>query len=562
MDAIAPAKETQVGYHRRRVEELKTTRNPWEREWISLADYIEPSRLRLQSRAERPASRKKIIDSTGTFAHNTLKNGMHSGLTSPARPWFKLSLQDEDLKKYGPVKLYLAQVEAKMRQIFRQSNIYSCFHIGYGDLGQYGQSCAILVEDEQHVIRMIQLVHGRFWIARDHKGRATTLYRTFRWSVQRIVERFGWKNVGRNIQNLYNSNKYGDLFDVWHAIEPRANRDPRKLDKKNKAWLSNYWLDETAGNVMLEESGFDENPIVAPAWELSEDDHYSLSPAMTAIADIRMLQKEQINKLKGIDKKVDPPMTGPLSMKNNPASLLPGSITYVDDPTGKGYRPAMEVNFDLNELREDIRDVQERVKQTLYADLFFAISQMEGVQPRNNMEIVERKEEKLLQLGPVLENIYNGQLEPVIDRTYNIANRNRLLPPPPPELHGMKLSVEYTSMLAQAQQAVSTGAIERGYAFAGQLSAVDPTVLDNLDNDAAIETYFDMIGAPPAIMRDQDKVQALRDQRNKAQQAAQSAELASKVAPALNQGAQAAQVLADANNNPTGNGLLQQLGIG
>lgn len=562
MDVLGPTYETQIGYHRRRLEELRTMRTPWESEWTALADYIEPTRLRLIARNERPSSRKKIIDTTGTFALITLKNGMHSGLTSPARPWFKLSMQDQDLRKFGPVKSYLADVEEKMRTVFRSSNIYTAFHAGYGDLGQFGQSCSILVEDTDKTIRMIPLVHGRFWLARDHTGRATTLYRTFRWSVQRLVQRFGWKNVGKNIQNLYNSNKYSQLFDVWHAIEPRNDRDPRKIDKRNKPYLSNYWLDETSGNVLLEESGFDENPIIAPSWELSEDDHYSLSPSMIALADIRMLQKEQTSKLEGIDKKVRPPMTGPMSMKNAPRSMLPGSITFVDDPTGRAYRPAMQVDFDLNELREDIGEVQQRIKQTLYADLFFAISQMEGVQPRNNMEIVERKEEKLLQLGPVLENIYNGQLEPVIERTFNILNRNRMLPPPPPELQGVKLSVEYTSMLAQAQQAVSTGAIERGYSFAGQLSAVDPTVLDKLDNDAALETYFDMIGAPPQIMRDEDAVNAKRDERAKAQQQAAQAEMLNKVAPAMSAGVQGAQVLADANNNPTGSGLLQQLGLG
>jgi hypothetical protein len=31
------------------------------------------------------------------------------------------------------------------------------------------------------------------------------------------------------------------------------------------------------------------------------------------------------------------------------------------------------------------------------------ISQMDGVQPRNQLEIMARKEEKLMMLGPVLE---------------------------------------------------------------------------------------------------------------------------------------------------------------
>ncbi|TIN81210.1 portal protein, partial [Mesorhizobium sp.] len=71
--------------------------------------------------------------------------------------------------------------------------------------------------------------------------------------------------------------------------------------------------------------------------------------------------------------------------------------------------------------------------------------------------------------------------EPVIDRTYAIMIRNNMLPPPPPDLHGQPLKIEYISILAQAQKAVATGAVERGFAFAGQLAAVKPDVLDKLD---------------------------------------------------------------------------------
>ncbi|OHV24938.1 phage tail protein [Rhizobium sp. RMa-01] len=561
MDNLRLLNETQITYHRRRLEELKKIRQPWEAEWCTLAEYIEPTRLRLSSTPEGPRSRAKIIDGTGTHAYDTLKSGMHSGLTSPARPWFRLTTFDAGLKKVDAVKVYLAAVQDKMREVFAASNIYRAFHIGYGDLGQFGQSCAILVEDRDTVIRVQQLVHGRFWIARDYKGRATTLYRVFRWSVQRIVERFGYNKVPNRVRQLYDTSKYGECFDIYHAIEPRYDRDPDKIDKRNKPFLSNYWMDEE-NSQLLEESGFDGNPIIAPSWELSDDNHYALSPGQKALGDIKMLQLEQKRKLEALDKQLRPPMTGPTSMKNHPASLLPGSITYVDDPNRMGYRPAMEVRLNLSDLREDIGEVQERVQRFFFADLFFAITNMEGVQPRNQLELTKRDEEKLLQLGPVLENVFGDQLGPTIDRTFDILAARDELPPPPRELRGQELKVEYISTLAQAQQAVSTGTIERGVAFIGQLAGADPEALDKLDRDEAIDLYMDAIGAPPSLIRADDKVKELRASRAQQMQQAQSAEMAATMAPALNQGAQAAELLASANQNPSGSALLQQLGIG
>ena len=554
--------ETQVAYHRRRAEELKSIRNPWETVWSPLAQFIEPSRLRLQLKDEGAYSRKDIIDSTGTFALRTLQSGMHSGITSPARPWFRLTTFDPELKDYAPVKEYLADVERRMREVFQGSNIYNAFHAGYGDLGQFGQAVSILVEDDDDIIRMQQLTHGTFWIARDEKGRATTLYRRFRWNVQRIVARFGYRKVSDRIRTAYDNARYDEKYDIWHAIEPRLSRDPAKLDKANKPFLSNYWEDGGNEHDLLEESGFDDNPIIAPPWELASDDHYALSPGMIALSDIRMLQKEQQRKLEAIDKQVRPPMTGPTSMRNNPASLLPGSVTYVDDPTGKGYRPAMEVNINLQYLSQDIREVQDRVNRAFYADLFLMLSNMDGIQPRNTFEIAERKEEKLLALGPVLENIYNGQLEPVIDRTFAILSRRDALPPPPAELEGQELKVEYISLLAQAQKAVATGGIERGLAFVGQVASVKPEVLDKFDADEAVDRYFDALGVDPSIIVSDENVAKTREARAQQQAQAQQAEMMATMAPAAKAGAEATAIAADAMNNPSGPDLLAQLGIG
>ena len=562
MNANAPKNETQVQYHRRRLQELKSVRSPWETVWQGLADFIEPTRLRLQSVNEGPISRAKIIDSTGTFALGTLASGMHSGITSPARPWFRLTTFDPDLKDYGPVKNWLAQVEQRLREVFQKSNVYPSFHVGYGDLGQFGQSAGILAEDGKNVIRMQQLLHGRFWIARDENGIATTLYREFRWSVQRIVGRFGYDACSKAVKDQWDRGNYDKTFDICHAIEPRLTRDPMKIDKRNKPFLSNYWESNFANeDRLLEESGFDENPIIAPPWLLAGEDHYALSPGQIALGDVKMLQTEQTRKLEGIDKIVRPPMTGPTSMRNNPASLLPGAVTYVDDPTGKGFRPAMEVNLHLSELAADIRETQDRVKTAFFADLFLMISNMEGIQPRNSMEIAERKEEKLLALGPVLENIYNGQLGPVIDRTFNILDRRDELPPAPPELEGVDLQIEYISILAQAQKAVATGSIERTAAFIGNLAAVKPDVLDKFDADEAIDQYADMVGSPPSIIVPDDKVKAAREARMQRQQAMENAEMAAQMAPAAKAGAEAAAVMADARNAPGGQSLLSTLGI-
>lgn len=545
--------------HERRLEALKNQRSEWEPLWRELADYIAPERLRLTRRENTgKLLGEKIIDETGTFAWRTLSAGLMTGLTSPSRPWFRLQSRDAALNEYGPVKVKIGADERRLRQAFSGTNFYNALQFGYGDLALFGQFAALMVEDEERMFRLLSLTTGDYWIAANHLGTVDTLYRRCDMTVEQMVQRFNG-NVSRTVMNLYDRGQYDEWVPVFHAVEPRRDRDITRRDRRNKAFLSNYWEEGQDGEELLEESGFDENPILAPRWDVIGSDHWGRSAAMLALPGVKQLQVEQARKGEAIDKMVRPPMQGPPSMRNNPKSLLPGAITYVDDPTGRGFRPAMEVRLSVGELAADIREVQERVRQCFYADLFLMISNMEGIQPRNQFEIAERREEKLLALGPVIERLQNELLRQSIDRGYAILERRGALEEAPPELQGEELEIDYISTLAQAQKAAATGGIERFWSFVGNLAGMKPEVLDKADADQSIDEYAKMVGVPASIVRSDDAVEDLRAQRQEQEtQAAQMAQMAA-MAPAAKQGADAARVMSAPGAD--GASILEKMGI-
>ncbi len=544
--------QTQKAYHIRRMGELQRLRTPYESHWGEIAEFIDPSCFRRElDQGLGNKKRGKIIDSTGTTAFRTLASGFHSGASSPARPWYRLSTFDTDQKEQAAVKAHIHERQARQMEVLAGSNFYRVMHSAYGTLGKLGQFCCLLLEDEIDVVRLLQLQHGAFWIARDHRGICDTVYRRFSWTVERVVERFGYANCSYSTQTAYDTRNYDQKVTVCHAVEPRTRRNAGKIDKKNKPFLSNYWEDGTGSSdtKMLEESGFDENPIICPAWELEADDTYASTwPGEVALADVKMLQAEQRTKLKAIDEMADPALQGPTALKNNHRSFLPGSITYVDDPTGKGLRPVKEVDLNISYLRDDIEEVRKRIERATFADLFLMLENLEGIQPRNDFEIGERKEEKLLALGPVLENLYSA-LAQVISRTDAIMGRRGLLPESPPELQGQALKIEYISVLAQAQRAVGTGAIERFAGFIGNHAAIKPDLMDKYDADEAADQYAEMLGVPPAIVLSDDKVKEIREARAKEQQRAAQIEQAAAMAPAVKQGADAARLLSEIDTN-------------
>ena len=133
-------------------------------------------------------------------------------------------------------------------------------------------------------------------------------------------------------------------------------------------------------------------------------------------------------------------------------------------------------------------------------------------------------------LGPVLERIDNEGLKPIIERVFAVMARANILPPAPPELAGKELTIEFVSMLAQAQSAAEGAGIERLFQVAGGLVGVDPSVMDNIDIDFALDKYSSLLNNDPRIIRSPEQLQQIRQMRQQQQQQQQQAEMAEKLA--------------------------------
>jgi len=147
--------------------------------------------------------------------------------------------------------------------------------------------------------------------------------------------------------------------------------------------------------------------------------------------------------------------------------------------------------------------------------------------------VAERHEEKLLLLGPVIERLHTELLEPLVLSTFTRMVDAGITPQVPEQLAGHPLEVEFISTLAQAQRAVGVNSIDRLVGHIGVLANAKPEVVDNYDADASVERYADMLGVDPDLIVPGDRVALIRQDRAKAQQAAQAAEIADKAAGAM-----------------------------
>ena len=520
---------------------LKNEREPYVPQWLEISRHITPSRGRFlpgskKNQNEARERWNRIYDNTAVRAANILAAGLMSGMTDPSSQWFALTTGSPNLDESQAVKVWLDQVQRIMEMAFTRTNTYQALHQGWRDVGCYGIMAMVITEDVHDGFHCYPLAAGEYCVGVDYRGVPDTLYRRFSMTAGQLVERYGRSKLSMAVLRDYDNGKVDAEYKLIHAIEPRFERNPRKADNRNMPWRSIVVQidkdDDKSG--ILEESGFLEFPCVIGRWGASASDIYSEeAPGMIALGDTLQLQHQQLQKGNAIDYQINPPLIMPTSARDNEVDFEPGGRSFIDAPSQKDVvQSAWQVPTDLNALRQDIAEVQQRINQAFSVDMFLMLSGQQ-LGKMTATEVAERHEEKLMMLGPVLSRLNNEVLKPLIERTFNILMRQGEFPPPPPELQGSEIQVEYTSMLARSQRAIRANALDQFLSRIGQVAQFKPEVLQKIDAFRMVDEYADYLSVAPSVVVPTEEAQAQLQAQQQAQQQAMQAQQMQQGADAL-----------------------------
>jgi hypothetical protein len=507
----------------------------WKSHWKEIADYLRPRKGRYLSGDDEKTNdgtRKdqKIINGAPVDALRILAAGMQGGLTPPSRPWFSLSLADEELVEFAPVRNWLHDVRTLMLDVFSRSNFYGAIHSLYTELGAFGTGAMLIEEDFSSIIRVRPFTIGEYYLALDSSLRVNKLVRQFSMTADQLVASFGLENVSDSVKSVYNSRDREQRFKVLNLIIPNENQDKRDPGMRAMEYETIYFEQGNSGeDSFLRIGGYESKPFVTPRWDVTGADTYGEGRGMDALGDLKMLQKMELKALKALDKMVDPPMNAPPSMRKTGGTIVAGDVNYVDAQQGpQAFAPTYQIRPDIQNIEYKIARVESRIKEYFFNNLFLSV--LSADKRMTATEIAERHEEKMSVLGPAIERLQTEVLGIVIDRTFNILDRFGLIPPRPEEIEGLQIKVEYISLLAQAQKLVEVRNVEQTAAFVGNLAAINPEVIDKMDFDEAVDQYASMVGVSPKIIRSDDQVKEIREQRALIQQNAQIQQTAQSMA--------------------------------
>ena len=507
--------------------------------WRELADNYLPQRYRWLLTAKeytaRRARRQYIINNTGTQAARTLAAGMMNGVTSPARPWFKLRVPGLALTEHRDLAIWLEEVERRLLQIMAESNFYNSMSVMYLDLGVFGTAANLIYEDPDTVIRCYNPPLGEYFLANNDRNFVDIFARRFNVKVHQYIQRWPDRRYWSDrVKTAVSSSDRGGMsqdIEIAHFIAP--NHDgivPRRFKYYEMYWEARRSVDAQDG-VLLELRGYNELPGIFGRWEISGTDPYGVAPGMDALGDVLELQHLHRQKAELLEKVNNPPLLVDVALQNNPLGMQPRGVTYVNNAgTNAGARPLHEPRVNFDQIIVDKQGIEERIRNTFYNFLFTGITDLQTVRSASEIEV--RESEKLVLLGGVLERFESEALDPAIKRVFSIARRQNLLPPIPEEYSNLPLDIQYVSILSVAQRAVGTAPTERYLGLLGNVAATYEPALDIPEMDTILINYGRDIGMRESEIKDRQTIATERAQREQAAAAAQVAEAAPGMAQA------------------------------
>lgn len=490
----------------KRYSMMASQRANWDQHWQDVTDYVMPTMNDVYG-YRSPGEKKmaKVFDSTAIHANELLASALHGMLTNPSVQWFELSSGDEKLDKISNVRLWLQDAVTRIHNMLNNSNFQTEIHEVYLAQGSIGTSLMRIEEDDEFICRFHARPIFESYIAENNKGIIDTVMRCYKWSARQITQEFGEEALPASLKK----EKYGSReFEIIHSVMPREDDVPPelKVTPKGMPFASYYLLKEE--KRFISESGFPEFPYVVPRWTKASGEIYGRSPGMKALADIKMVNEAMKTTIRGAQKAVDPPLWLPDDGLVMPIRATPGALNYFRAGTQDQIRP-LQTDYRVDIGYQVLNDVRQRIREAFFID---QLQLQEGPQ-MTATEVMQRTEEKLRLMGPILGRQQFELLRPMIDRVFNIMLRRKQFQPVPDELKNVLLQVRYSSMIAKAQRTSEAQNITRVIETIAPLVNANPQTMDVFDTDKTARYVSGIYGLPEEILRNEKDMKNIRDQR-------------------------------------------------
>lgn len=511
--------------------ELKTARHDHERFWEDIARLIRPQRGGFKLTDHTTRELEVPLSSAPIHMQSNFAAGLYGTLTNPANRWFGFRTNDQDINAWGPARKWLDLVTDRVLASFLPgiSPFYTSATQVFGDLAAFGNSAQYdeIVPSEKRILD-ITISLAEVVVDIDGFGRVCDVVRKFSITPRAAVMMFRGEALPPKIYDLADKADNGKIT-FYHRVMPNADWRKGRIGVGGKRWLSRYTCE--CERTLIRVKGYDEMPFYVPRWDVDTGSIYGTGPGFVAIASTRAHRSMDDATLRAAQRGADPTILAP-DRSDWPLNgqIRPGKVVYgaIDNQGRALLRPldtSSGINLTLQEKQQKLEEIRDAFHYTLM--------NLSGRTGMTATEVMAITEERQRLWAPHQGRVQEEYLAPKISRRFSILWRAGQLPPPPKEMEGIALEVQYQSAAAAAQRSVEGNAALRILQDLSPLIGLKPRIADRIDEDGLVEVLADARGAPARMFRSRDEADALQEQRQQAQQAAMAMQMAQVGAGAI-----------------------------
>lgn len=499
------------------LESLRAKRLAQQRE---LGRLILPSRGLFQGEDTESLRESNLFNPAANRALRKAAAGMTQAITPAGNPWFKHAfLLRQDREATGGNE-YVDTVDNMLRTVLSAGGFYRAIHSFNKELLGFG--CALLgcEESPRTVARYFCQTCGTYCVALDEDGNLDAVARRLLMTPRELARRFGEDRLSDVSRQKLKKDSY-DPVAVRHVVQRRTARDPERADRSNMPWGS-WWYEEGGATDFLDVGGFRSMPFFFTVWEEARG-VYGTGPGDEALADQKGIEGWELRKAVGVEKMIDPVLVsqGPLKayVDTSPGAVIPSGGFGADS-----LKPLYEVNFGpaVQHVQEEINQISLRLEDVMMANIFASMSLETRPAGMTMTEYMDRRRRSAELMGPTVSGYEPRILSPVLENTFGLLEEYGLLPGPPDGLSPFaSLNVSYQSPMAQMLEQSGAVAIQSLFELAAPMLRAVPDLADKIDFEQAIDELAQRLGVPASVVRSDETVAAMRQQRAEAQAAQQ-----------------------------------------
>lgn len=486
-----------------------------------LGKLILPSRGLFRGEETESLRDANLLNPAAQRALRKAAAGMTQAITPASDPWFRHAFVDRADREVTGGNEYVDTVDSRIRSVLAAGGFYQAIHAFNKELLAFG--CALLSceSSPRTVARFACQTCGTYAVALDADRELVCVARRLKMTPRELAERFGEGRLSASTRQMLSARPYSPV-DVVHVTQRREGADASRRDAGNMPFGS-YWYEEN-GNGLLHEGGFRSMPFFFTVWDEARG-VYGTGPGDEALADQKGIEAWEMRKAVGVEKLIDPPLLAPGTLKRN-VRAAPGEV--VSDPgygQSNGLKPLYEVNFGpaIQYVQEEINQAAMRLEDVMMANIFANMSLETRPAGMTMTEYMDRRRRSAELMGPTISSYEPRILNPVIERVFLLLDEAGALPPPPDGLsEWATLNVSYQSPMAQMLEQSGAVATAQFMEQIVPLVQAAPDILDKLDVDQMVDELAQRLGVPASIIRSDEQVAAIRQQRAEAQAAQQA----------------------------------------